>query len=206
MGSAPSAGTPSGLELISSLRGLIDAGRRHGQAHSRFLLLGSASVGLGGFNLLEVQPHQRDDDLWIRGGFPDSLLAMDGRHAASGVRPSFAPIWCATPPSWGSASRRGPCVGSGRCWPTAREACRGGSGADTTMIRPASPYPEVTIVGSKVVRCSRTHHVEPVEAAEAHRPEPHPEARQYQHKQSEDKSTDALITCQCAQRYQKRVG
>lgn len=80
-------------ELFSSLRGLIDAGRRSGQANGRFLLLGSASVELirqsseslagrisflelGGLNLLEVEPRQRED-LWIRGGFPDSLLAAD---------------------------------------------------------------------------------------------------------------------------------
>ncbi|MFM8604010.1 MAG: ATP-binding protein [Cyanobium sp.] len=86
-------------ELFGSLRGLIDAGRHHGQTHGRFLLLGSASVELirqsseslagrisfvelGGLNLLEVQPHQRDD-LWIRGGFPDSLLAVE--EAASSL-------------------------------------------------------------------------------------------------------------------------
>jgi uncharacterized protein len=80
-------------ELFGSLRGLIDVGRRSGQANGRFLLLGSASVDLirqsseslagrisflelGGLNLLEVGPQQRDD-LWIRGGFPDSLLAAD---------------------------------------------------------------------------------------------------------------------------------
>ena len=80
-------------ELFGSLRGLIDAGRRRGQGTGSFLLLGSASVALirqtseslagrisylelGGLSLLEVAPQQRDD-LWIRGGFPDSLLAVD---------------------------------------------------------------------------------------------------------------------------------
>lgn len=64
--------------LFGSLRGLIDAGRRSGQAIGRFLLLSSASVALirqsseslagrisflelGGLNLLEVHPSQRDD-------------------------------------------------------------------------------------------------------------------------------------------------
>jgi predicted AAA+ superfamily ATPase len=77
--------------LFGSLRGLIDAGRRNGQSNGRFLLLGSASVDLirqsseslagrisflelGGLNLLEVAPQQREE-LWIRGGFPNSLLA-----------------------------------------------------------------------------------------------------------------------------------
>lgn len=91
-------------ELFRSLRGLIDAGRRRGQSAGRFLLLGSASVALirqtseslagrisylelGGLSLLEVDPQQRDD-LWIRGGFPDSLLAVD-RAASSLWREAF---------------------------------------------------------------------------------------------------------------------
>ncbi|MFM1812586.1 MAG: hypothetical protein RLZZ336_1524 [Cyanobacteriota bacterium] len=91
-------------ELFRSLRGLIDAGRRRGQSAGRFLLLGSASVALirqtseslagrisylelGGLSLLEVDPQQRDD-LWIRGGFPDSLLAVD-RAASSFWREAF---------------------------------------------------------------------------------------------------------------------
>lgn len=80
-------------ELFSSLRGLIDAGRRAGRISGRFLLLGSASVELirqsseslagrisfvelGGLNLVELEPSLRES-LWIRGGFPDSLLAAD---------------------------------------------------------------------------------------------------------------------------------
>ncbi|NDG74308.1 MAG: ATP-binding protein [Synechococcaceae bacterium WB8_1B_136] len=78
-------------ELFGSLRGLIDAGRRSGQANGRFLLLGSASMELmrqsseslagrlaflelGGLNLLELEPRHHEA-LWIRGGFPDSALA-----------------------------------------------------------------------------------------------------------------------------------
>ena len=91
-------------ELFSSLRGIIDAGRRRGQSTGRFLLLSSASVALirqtseslagrisylelGGLSLLEVD-HQQRDDLWIRGGFPDSLLAVD-RTASSLWREAF---------------------------------------------------------------------------------------------------------------------
>ncbi len=85
-------------ELFGSLRGLIDAGRRIGRRSGRFLLLGSASVELirqsseslagrisflelGGLNLLEVPPEQREN-LWIRGGFPDSFLADDDQASS----------------------------------------------------------------------------------------------------------------------------
>jgi uncharacterized protein len=79
--------------LFQSLRGLIDRGRREGRRAGRFLLLGSASIDLlrqsseslagrisyvelAPLDLLEVGPG-RLDDLWVRGGFPDSLLARD---------------------------------------------------------------------------------------------------------------------------------
>lgn len=82
-------------ELFQELRGLIDAGRRRGRRTARFLLLGSASidllrqsgeslagrieyVALHPLNVLEAAP---DDDtlhaLWLRGGFPDSVLAAN---------------------------------------------------------------------------------------------------------------------------------
>ena len=86
-------------ELFQSLRGLIDAGRRGDQGkqkgsqkkNGRFLILGSASTELlkqssetlaGRIRYLELAPLDaaevsRDqlDALWLRGGFPDSLLA-----------------------------------------------------------------------------------------------------------------------------------
>ena len=78
-------------ELFQSLRGLIDAGRRRGQGKGRFLMLGSASIDLlkqsseslaGRIRYLELAPLDarevgRDllDTLWLRGGFPESLLA-----------------------------------------------------------------------------------------------------------------------------------
>ena len=80
-------------ELFAVLRGLIDQGRRSGLRSHRFLLLGSASLELlrqsseslagriaylelEGLNLLEVgAAHQ--EQLWIRGGFPESFLARD---------------------------------------------------------------------------------------------------------------------------------
>jgi len=78
-------------ELFGTLRGLIDADRRQGQNQGRFLLLGSASVelirqsseslagrlafvDLGGLTVPEVG-ESLCEQLWIRGGFPDSFLA-----------------------------------------------------------------------------------------------------------------------------------
>ena len=79
-------------ELFSTLRGLIDQGRRRGKTAGRFLLLGSASadllrqsetlagrvayIELTPFDVLETPDDQRDR-LWVRGGFPESFLAVD---------------------------------------------------------------------------------------------------------------------------------
>ncbi|HEV8239988.1 MAG TPA: ATP-binding protein [Thermoanaerobaculia bacterium] len=78
-------------QLFQSLRGLIDAGRRRGRTKGRFLVLGSASIDLlkqsseslaGRIRYLELAPldagevgARRLDALWLRGGFPESLLA-----------------------------------------------------------------------------------------------------------------------------------
>lgn len=80
-------------QLFQPLRGLIDRGRRKGRSNAQFLLLGSASLDLlrqsgetlagriailemGPFDILELP--ERQDDLWLRGGFPDSVLAATG--------------------------------------------------------------------------------------------------------------------------------
>ena len=82
-------------ELFASLRVLVDENRRPG----RFVVLGSASpdltglgseslagrvaqVELSGFRLGDVGAH-RLDDLWLRGGLPESFLAADDQ--ASGA-------------------------------------------------------------------------------------------------------------------------
>ncbi|MEB2285177.1 MAG: ATPase [Polyangiaceae bacterium UTPRO1] len=77
--------------LFRILRGLIDKGRRSGRGTGRFLVLGSASIDLlkqsseslaGRIRYLELGPldagevgQERLDALWLRGGFPESLLA-----------------------------------------------------------------------------------------------------------------------------------
>jgi predicted AAA+ superfamily ATPase len=77
--------------LFEVLRGIIDERRRAGQRAGQFLLLGSASLDLmqqssetlaGRVAYLEIGPvHALEwsaaelETLWLRGGFPDSLLA-----------------------------------------------------------------------------------------------------------------------------------
>jgi len=78
-------------ELFSTLRGLIDEGRRQGRRNGRFLLLGSASmdllrqsseslagriahVDMGPFDVLEAPDLA---PLWVRGGFPDSYPCQE---------------------------------------------------------------------------------------------------------------------------------
>jgi len=85
-------------ELLQTLRGLIDEGRRRNLRAGRFLLLGSASIDLlkqsgetlagriayvelGPFNVLEVDG-DACDKLWTRGGFPDSFLADSDAESA----------------------------------------------------------------------------------------------------------------------------
>jgi predicted AAA+ superfamily ATPase len=81
-------------ELFQILRGLIDTGRRKGLRAGRFLILGSASIDLlrqsgetlaGRIEYIDMAPlnileagTETDfsiDNLWVRGGFPDSYLA-----------------------------------------------------------------------------------------------------------------------------------
>ena len=82
--------------LFPELRGMIDQGRRQGKRTGRFLILGSASVDLlrqsgeslaGRIEYVPLNPFDVLDvpseiasatELWVRGGFPDSLLAASG--------------------------------------------------------------------------------------------------------------------------------
>ncbi|MBZ0158565.1 MAG: ATP-binding protein [bacterium] len=83
--------------LFPILRGLIDRARRNGQGNGRYLLLGSAALGLlrqsgeslaGRVRFLELmpltvrEPTGRDAaTLWLRGGFPESLLAQSDEQS-----------------------------------------------------------------------------------------------------------------------------
>ncbi len=80
-------------ELFQALRGLIDTGRRTGHRTGRFLILGSAAIDLlrqsgetlaGRIEYVDLGPLHLDEvaagganlnQLWLRGGFPDSFLA-----------------------------------------------------------------------------------------------------------------------------------
>ena len=82
-------------ELFPVLRGLIDRNREQGRRAGQFLLLGSASMDLmhqsseslagrisylemSGLNLAEIDDNRQErQTLWLRGGFPDSYLAID---------------------------------------------------------------------------------------------------------------------------------
>ena len=88
-------------DLFAELRGLIDKGRRAGSRTGRFLILGSASmellrqsgeslagrieyVPLCPLDVLEVDSEGvSPTDHWVRGGFPDSLLAASGEDSAA---------------------------------------------------------------------------------------------------------------------------
>lgn len=79
--------------LFPVLRGLIDRARRDGRRAGQYLLLGSASLDLlkqsgetlaGRIAYLELTPFhvlevgdRPPDVIWLRGGFPESLLAPD---------------------------------------------------------------------------------------------------------------------------------
>jgi len=91
--------------LFEELRGIIDEGRRAGKRTGRFLMLGSAAIDLlrqsseslaGRIEYVELAPltaiECADDSgvtsLWLRGGFPDSLLAASDSDSLA-IRLSF---------------------------------------------------------------------------------------------------------------------
>ena len=85
--------------VFESLRGIIDENRLAGVRSGQFLLLGSASLDLmrqssetlaGRVSYMDISPiHTQEvipvqieaEQLWLRGGFPDSLLAADEEHS-----------------------------------------------------------------------------------------------------------------------------
>ena len=86
-------------ELFRTLRGIIDKGRRKGKRTGRFLILGAASIDLlrqsgeslaGRIEYVDMHPlditevgtaDNAMNQLWIRGGFPDSYLAKNDEHS-----------------------------------------------------------------------------------------------------------------------------
>jgi predicted AAA+ superfamily ATPase len=86
-------------ELFTVLRGIVDRRRRTGQRTGQFLVLGSASLDLlrqsseslaGRITFVELAPIRADElatdratleQLWVRGGFPDSLLAKKDTYS-----------------------------------------------------------------------------------------------------------------------------
>ncbi len=85
-------------ELFQELRSIIDKNKRAGRKTAQFLLLGSASIDLlkqsgetlaGRIAYHELTPvtfnefSEDIDQLWVRGGFPDSLLANSEDNSLS---------------------------------------------------------------------------------------------------------------------------
>jgi len=89
-------------EIFASLRGIIDKERRRGHKYGQFLFLGSASMDLlrqsseslaGRIAYLELQgvdalefdanTPEKLNQLWLRGGFPESLLAGSDKDSLS---------------------------------------------------------------------------------------------------------------------------
>jgi predicted AAA+ superfamily ATPase len=86
-------------EIYQVLRGVIDAARREGRSTGLFLILGSASIDLlrqsgeslaGRIAYIDMTPvsatevpsdRKNQDQLWLRGGFPDSLLASSDQES-----------------------------------------------------------------------------------------------------------------------------
>jgi hypothetical protein len=92
-------GVQRNAELFPILRGVIDEQRRTGTGHGAFLLLGSASLELVGaaseslagrlayVDLTSITPAEAksssisQEQTWLRGGFPNSLLANSDRQS-----------------------------------------------------------------------------------------------------------------------------
>ena len=87
-------------QIFASLRGIIDKERRRGHRYGQFLFLGSASMDLlqqsgeslagriaylelQGIDVLEFEANMPEklNRLWLRGGFPESLLAKDDKDS-----------------------------------------------------------------------------------------------------------------------------
>ena len=85
-------------DLFMDLRGVIDRNREMGKKAGQFLLLGSASDRLlkqssesltgrvmmhelTGINIQELPENISQDQLWLRGGYPDSVLAADDKRS-----------------------------------------------------------------------------------------------------------------------------
>jgi predicted AAA+ superfamily ATPase len=87
-------------EVFSPLRGIIDRERRKGNKAGQFLFLGSASIDLlqqsgeslagriayielHGIDALEYAGHDQEmiNTLWLRGGFPESLLSASAQDS-----------------------------------------------------------------------------------------------------------------------------
>jgi len=118
-------------ELFQTLRGVIDRGRAAGRRTGRFLILGSASIELlqqsgeslaGRVAYVELGPVQVAEveneaeqvrNIWVRGGFPDSLLAADDNASLAWRRDFIRTYLEREVPQFGP---RAPAETMGRFW------------------------------------------------------------------------------------------
>jgi predicted AAA+ superfamily ATPase len=121
------------------LRGVIDQARRQKQRSGLYLLLGSASLDLlkqsgeslaGRIAYLELGPlllsetgTEQQDKLWLRGGFPESMLAPSDARSLR-WRQNFIRAYLERDiPLFAPASLPTRCAASGPCWRTPKAAC-----------------------------------------------------------------------------------
>lgn len=126
-------------ELFLTLRGIIDQQRRKSKRSGLFLCLGSAFLDLlrqtseslaGRMAYVELHPvnvlefagtdPRLLSTLWVRGGFPESLLASSERFSLNWRMNFIKRIWNETSPNWVPGFRRLPCCVCGPCWHTSK--------------------------------------------------------------------------------------
>ena len=127
-------------EIFAPIRGIIDAQRRKGNKTGLFLFLGSASLdllqqsseslagrisflelhGIDALELEEYSPNQLTT-LWLRGGFPESLLAASDDDSLLWRNDFSDLIWNEIFHNLVQGSRLKHYIGFGPCWPTCKE-------------------------------------------------------------------------------------
>ena len=121
-------------EIFAPIRGIVDKERRAGNRNGLFLFLGSASLDLlkqsseslaGRIAYLELHPidvlefHADASDtlnqLWLRGGFPDSLLSASDNDSLAWRKDFIRSYLERDIPQFGPEFRLKHCIGSGPC-------------------------------------------------------------------------------------------
>ena len=121
-------------EIFQEMRGVIDENRRKGRKAGQFLILGSAAIDLlrqsgeslaGRIAYCEMFPlnirevgRDRQEQLWWRGGYPDSFLAKNDRLSDVWRRDFIRTYLERDVPEFGRGFRLNAFDGFGPCWRT----------------------------------------------------------------------------------------